>query len=77
MRYFSKKLGKVLKGLFDLRPYTRILEWGKDFQNIFDYHDKNDIEARGMYSRKKTKKEIKTSSRKPKRRRKKGPRSSP
>jgi hypothetical protein len=64
MRYFSKKLGKALKGLFDLRPYTRILEWGKDFQNIFDYHDKNDMEARGMSSRpKKKKRKIKKPSR--------------
>jgi REP element-mobilizing transposase RayT len=56
MRYFSQKLKKNLKGLFDLRPYTRILSWGRDLQNVFDYHDKNDMEARGMCSRSKKKK---------------------
>ena len=54
VRAVSKIVGKSLKGLFDLRPYTRILEWGRDFKNVMDYHDLNDLEARGYIKRPRT-----------------------
>ena len=56
VRAISKYFGKSLKGIFDLRPYTRILEWGRDYRNVMDYHDLNDLEARRYIKRpKKTK----------------------
>ena len=53
VRAISKFAGKALKGVFDLRPYTRILEWGRDYKNVLNYHDLNDLEARGYITRKK------------------------
>ena len=50
----SKLKGKSLKGLFDLRPFTRILSWGREFKTIIAYHELNDMEARG-FKRAKTK----------------------
>ena len=47
----SKAKGSVLKGIFDLRPFTRILSWGRDFKNVMAYHDLNDLEARGYIRR--------------------------
>ena len=49
----SKLKGKNLKGLFDLRPFTRILSWGRDFKNVLNYHELNDMEARGFQRPKK------------------------
>jgi hypothetical protein len=49
----SKLKGKSLKGLFDLRPFTRILSWGRDYRNVLNYHELNDMEARGFNARKK------------------------
>ena len=51
VRAISKFAGKTLKGIFDLRPYTRILEWGRDHRNVMNYHDLNDLEARGYIKR--------------------------
>ena len=51
VRAISKYAGKTLKGIFDLRPYTRILEWGRDYRNVMNYHDLNDLEARGYIKR--------------------------
>ncbi|MBS1969541.1 MAG: hypothetical protein JSU04_04515 [Bdellovibrionales bacterium] len=59
----SKLKGKSLKGLFNLRPFTRILSWGRDFRNVINYHELNDMEARGF---KRTKKKSKNSTDKPK-----------
>lgn len=41
--------------LFSLRPFTRILEWGRDFQNAIQYQLLNQMEARGLAHRKKGK----------------------
>ncbi|MBS1972577.1 MAG: transposase [Bdellovibrionales bacterium] len=57
----SKLKGKSLKGLFDLRPFTRILSWGRDFRNVIAYHELNDMEARGF---KRPKKKAKSSQKK-------------
>ena len=51
--YLSKLKGKNLKGLFDLRPFTKILSWGKQFKTVIEYHELNDLEARGLVVRKK------------------------
>ena len=42
-----KVKGPSFKGIFALRPFTRILSWGKDLKNVLDYHDLNDLEAFG------------------------------
>jgi REP element-mobilizing transposase RayT len=39
--------------LFTLRPFTRILSWGKDFKNALDYQILNQMEARGLVRRNK------------------------
>lgn len=49
--YLSKTLGENLKGLFDLRPFTRVVSWGRDFKRAFDYQTLNQQEALGMISR--------------------------
>lgn len=36
------------KGFWFARPYTRILEWGKDLQTTLDYLYQNEMEAIGM-----------------------------
>lgn len=51
--YLSKLKGNNLKGLFDLRPFTKILTWGKQFKTVVEYHDLNDLEARGLIVRRK------------------------
>jgi REP element-mobilizing transposase RayT len=64
VRFISKLKGKNLKGLFDLRPFTRILSWGRDLWNVLKYHEINDLEARGFKREKKKKpSESKTKSR--------------
>ena len=65
VRAISKFAGKSLKGIFDHRPYTRILEWGRDYKNVIDYHDLNDLEARGYVKRTKKAKEKKSKIKKP------------
>jgi len=57
----AKFKNETLKGLFDLRPFTRILEWGRDFRTVLDYHDLNDLEARGYIQREKNRKRKKES----------------
>jgi REP element-mobilizing transposase RayT len=37
VRHLSNKYKKSLEGLFVLRPFTRIVSWGKDFQNVCKY----------------------------------------
>ncbi len=49
----SKLKGRSLKGLFDLRPFTKILSWGKQFKAVVAYHELNDLEGRGLLVRKK------------------------
>ncbi|MBY0385930.1 transposase [bacterium] len=36
------------KGLWRLRPYTRIVEWGRDLLNVLDYLLLNQCEVRGI-----------------------------
>jgi REP element-mobilizing transposase RayT len=55
IRLLSKTKNKNLKGLFDLRPYTRIVTWGKDFKRAFEYLTLNHLEAWGLIMRSKKK----------------------
>jgi REP element-mobilizing transposase RayT len=41
----SKKHGKNLKGLFSLRPFTRIVSWGQDFRRVCHYVAANIYES--------------------------------
>ena len=49
LRQADKLNGK----LFDLRPFTRIVTWGRDFKNAFQYQTLNQLEAHGLIHRKK------------------------
>lgn len=53
VRSISKAKGKSLKGLFDLRPFTKVLSWGRQFKKVIEYHTLNDLEAHGLITRKK------------------------
>jgi len=48
-----KAKGLDLKSIFDLRPYTKILSWGKQFQRVIEYLELNTLEALGLIVRKK------------------------
>lgn len=50
-----KKLGSETE-IFCLRPYTRILEWGRDFKNALNYTWLNYFESFGWIKRSKSKK---------------------
>ena len=39
---------KFGKKLFTLRPFTRILSWGRDFRNVLNYVLKNQRQAQGL-----------------------------
>lgn len=39
--------------VFTLRPFTRLVAWGKDFENIIQYQILNQLEANGLISRSK------------------------
>jgi len=54
VRLLSKALGKNLKGLFDLRPHTRIVSWGRELKSVIDYIILNQMEAWGLIRRDKT-----------------------
>lgn len=42
---------KGLRGFWDYLPYTRIVSWGRDFENLKLYFVKNLFEAAGLLSR--------------------------
>jgi hypothetical protein len=41
------------KTIFTLRPFTRILSWGRDFRNALNYQMINQLEAKGLIRREK------------------------
>ncbi|MEZ0393371.1 MAG: transposase [Pseudobdellovibrionaceae bacterium] len=51
-----------LKTLFVLRPFTRIISWGRDFKSVVNYLILNQMEAQGLIFRPKTKPQPKISS---------------
>ena len=44
----SKEFKKSLKGLFDLLPYTRIVEWGLAYKRLLNYIAINNFESQGV-----------------------------
>lgn len=44
------KLGSQIR-VFTLRPFTRILEWGRDLRNAFEYLVLNQLESFGLIRR--------------------------
>jgi hypothetical protein len=40
------------RGFWDYLPYTRIVRWGRDFNNVKEYFIKNFFEAAGLLTRK-------------------------
>jgi REP element-mobilizing transposase RayT len=55
INYLSKALGKDLRGLFDLRPFTKIITCKKQFENAIHYMELNQQEALGLIVREKKK----------------------
>jgi len=51
VHFVSKTKGLDLKSIFDLRPYTKILSWGKQFQRVVEYIELNILEALGLIVR--------------------------
>lgn len=51
-----RKSKRQLKEIFTLRPFTRILSWGRDFKRGLDYQMINQMEALGLIVRTKRKK---------------------
>ncbi len=47
VQYLSKKTGLDIKRFFDHRPFTRVLHWGKDLKNAYDYLILNEMELFG------------------------------
>lgn len=47
MRILSARHGKNLKGLFEAIPFTRIVSWGRDLENVRRYTRTNAVEAVG------------------------------
>lgn len=56
IREFNAAIAKVLNAtqLFELRPFTRVVEWGRSFRNNKDYLTLNELERFGLRPRKKS-----------------------
>lgn len=52
IRLLSMGGANKLIGLFDLRPYTKIITWGRQFKNAYDYQKLNQLESYGLICRK-------------------------
>lgn len=57
-----RKIKPDFEKIFTLRPFTRVLSWGKDFKKVFAYLVLNQLEASGFIRRNKPTK-IKSKSR--------------
>jgi len=53
VRFVSKANGMNLKSIFNLRPFTKILSWGRQFQTVVEYIELNTLEALGLIVRSK------------------------
>ena len=49
-----RKVFPCLKEIFTLRPYTRIISWGRQFKNALQYQVINKMESFGLIKRDKT-----------------------
>ncbi len=45
VKYFSKQTKRHLKDIFLYRPFTRVVNWGKDFLALKNYFKKNEKES--------------------------------
>ena len=54
IRELNSAIAKALnvKEFFDLRPFTRIIEWGQAFKKVKDYLELNEMETFGLRARK-------------------------
>ncbi len=55
VRLISVKSGTKIAQFFDLRPWTRILSWGRDYKNALNYLVLNQMEVVGLRPAKKSK----------------------
>ncbi len=55
VRFISMKTGIKLTQFFSLRPWTRILNWGRDYKNAMEYLILNKMEVVGLRPSKKSK----------------------
>ncbi len=53
-----RQFNPEIKTIFALRPFTRILSWGRDFKRGLEYQVLNQLEAFGLIKRKKKAKKI-------------------
>lgn len=51
-KHFTSR--KLDKKTFDLRPFTKILTWGKQFKRVLEYHILNTLEAYAMMPKRKS-----------------------
>lgn len=51
VRLFGRDFKNGLKGLFELRPYTQILTWGRQFKTALSYQKLNQLESLGLVKR--------------------------
>ena len=56
----AKRTKKTITHFFDFRPFTRIIQWGKDFQTAKDYLIKNQMEVFGLRPKEKPKQRERT-----------------
>lgn len=49
----AKRHDSTLTQLFTLRPYTRIISWGRDFKRVLNYQVLNQLESFGLIKRNK------------------------
>ena len=45
--HLSSQMNQSMRGIFDLRPYTKILTWGRQFLRALDYLSFNNLESIG------------------------------
>ena len=45
VRYLSKTIGINVRKIFNFRPYTRIICWGRDYSGLKKYMRKNELES--------------------------------
>lgn len=45
VKLFSEQIKIRLKDIFEWRPWTRMIQWGRDFTNIMNYMRKNETES--------------------------------
>ena len=46
-----RKFKPALKEIFTLRPFTRVIEWGRDFKRVLSYQILNQLESLGFIKR--------------------------